>query len=122
MWQYNDPPNPADAADGPQIYDSHLYYSSVFPDLLHSTSSSVSRTVVGVADANEKADMTSSCSKTSFSISSCLDVYMHFSVDLDRPKKDAEQGNDPVAFGEWSLATQFNANTTDAFRRSKPHL
>ena len=61
--------------------------------------------------------MTSICSKTSFSISSYLDVYMHFSVDLDRPKKDAEQGNDPVAFGEWSLATQFNANTTDAFRR-----
>ena len=26
-WQYNNPPNPADAADGPQAYDDHLYYT-----------------------------------------------------------------------------------------------
>ena len=26
-WQYNDPANPADAKDGPQTYDDHLYYS-----------------------------------------------------------------------------------------------
>lgn len=26
-WQYNNPPNPADAKDGPQTYDTHLYYS-----------------------------------------------------------------------------------------------
>jgi len=26
-WQYNNPPNPADAKDGPQTYDDHLYYS-----------------------------------------------------------------------------------------------
>ncbi|KIJ65456.1 glycoside hydrolase family 5 protein [Hydnomerulius pinastri MD-312] len=26
-WQYNDPPNPAYAAIGPQGYDNHLYYS-----------------------------------------------------------------------------------------------
>jgi len=26
-WQYDDPPNPADAALGPQAYDNHLYYS-----------------------------------------------------------------------------------------------
>ncbi|KAH9926968.1 glycoside hydrolase family 5 protein [Fomitopsis serialis] len=26
-WQYDDPPNPADAAIGPQGYDNHLYYS-----------------------------------------------------------------------------------------------
>lgn len=26
-WQYNNPPNPADAKDGPQAYDDHLYYS-----------------------------------------------------------------------------------------------
>lgn len=26
-WQYNNPPNPADAAIGPQSYDNHLYYS-----------------------------------------------------------------------------------------------
>lgn len=26
-WQHNNPPNPADAADGPAAYDGHLYYS-----------------------------------------------------------------------------------------------
>ncbi|KAH7921216.1 glycoside hydrolase [Leucogyrophana mollusca] len=26
-WQHNNAPNPADAADGPQGYDHHLYYS-----------------------------------------------------------------------------------------------
>ena len=26
-WQYNNPSNPADAANGPQGYDNHLYYS-----------------------------------------------------------------------------------------------
>lgn len=26
-WQNNNPPNPADAAIGPQGYDNHLYYS-----------------------------------------------------------------------------------------------
>ncbi|KAG6872903.1 hypothetical protein C0995_005309 [Termitomyces sp. Mi166 len=26
-WQFNNPPNPADVAIGPQIYDNHLYYS-----------------------------------------------------------------------------------------------
>ncbi|KAN0088223.1 glycoside hydrolase family 5 protein [Tylopilus felleus] len=26
-WQYNNPPNPANAAIGPQGYDNHLYYS-----------------------------------------------------------------------------------------------
>lgn len=25
-WQYNDPPNPSQAALGPQAYDNHLYY------------------------------------------------------------------------------------------------
>jgi hypothetical protein len=25
-WQYNNPPNPAAAAIGPQTYDNHLYY------------------------------------------------------------------------------------------------
>lgn len=28
-WQYNNPANPADAAIGPQAYDTHLYYSYV---------------------------------------------------------------------------------------------
>jgi hypothetical protein len=27
LWTYNNPPNPADAKDGPQAYDDHLYYS-----------------------------------------------------------------------------------------------
>jgi len=43
-WQYNNNSNPADAADGPQAYDNHLYYS-----------------FGGVADPNEKAYMTSIC-------------------------------------------------------------
>jgi hypothetical protein len=29
LWQYNSPPNPADAANGPQAYDQHLYYRLV---------------------------------------------------------------------------------------------
>ncbi|GJE93192.1 glycoside hydrolase family 5 protein [Phanerochaete sordida] len=43
-WQYNSPPNPADAALGPQGYDNHLYYS-----------------FGGVADPNPDAYMTSIC-------------------------------------------------------------
>ncbi|KZT00591.1 glycoside hydrolase family 5 protein [Laetiporus sulphureus 93-53] len=43
-WQYDDPPNPADAAIGPQGYDNHLYYS-----------------FGGVADANPTAYMESIC-------------------------------------------------------------
>ena len=29
LWQYNNPPNPSDAAIGPQTYDHHLYYRLV---------------------------------------------------------------------------------------------
>ena len=29
LWQYNSAPNPADAANGPQAYDHHLYYRQV---------------------------------------------------------------------------------------------
>ncbi|KAI0714174.1 glycoside hydrolase family 5 protein [Cerioporus squamosus] len=43
-WQYNDPPNPADAAIGPMGYDNHLYYS-----------------FGGVADPNEEAYMIHIC-------------------------------------------------------------
>ncbi|KAH9951100.1 glycoside hydrolase family 5 protein [Amylocystis lapponica] len=43
-WQYNNPPNPADAALGPQGYDNHLYYS-----------------YGGVADANPTAYLESIC-------------------------------------------------------------
>ncbi|KAJ8588372.1 glycoside hydrolase family 5 protein [Rhizopogon salebrosus TDB-379] len=43
-WQYNNPSNPADAANGPQAYDNHLYYN-----------------FGGVADANPTAYMISIC-------------------------------------------------------------
>ncbi|KAF7346038.1 Glycoside hydrolase family 5 protein [Mycena sanguinolenta] len=43
-WQFNDPPNPAAAANGPQGYDNHLYY--VFG---------------GVADPNPTAYLISIC-------------------------------------------------------------
>ncbi|KAG6381772.1 glycoside hydrolase family 5 protein [Boletus reticuloceps] len=43
-WQYNNPPNPAKAAIGPQGYDNHLYYS-----------------FGGVAAANPDAYLTSVC-------------------------------------------------------------
>ncbi|KAI6117180.1 glycoside hydrolase family 5 protein [Pisolithus croceorrhizus] len=42
-WQYDNPPNPANAAIGPQGYDNHLYYS------------------YGVADADPTAYMQSIC-------------------------------------------------------------
>jgi hypothetical protein len=29
-WQYNNPANPAAAANGPQLYDNHLYYKYAF--------------------------------------------------------------------------------------------
>ncbi|KAG9224177.1 hypothetical protein CCMSSC00406_0006845 [Pleurotus cornucopiae] len=43
-WQFNDPPNPADATLGPQGYDNHLYYS-----------------FGGVADPNPDAYLQSIC-------------------------------------------------------------
>ncbi|KAF6753558.1 glycoside hydrolase family 5 protein [Ephemerocybe angulata] len=43
-WQNNNPPNPADAKIGPQIYDNHLYYSFGW-----------------VADANEEAYLKHVC-------------------------------------------------------------
>ncbi|KAH7890979.1 glycoside hydrolase family 5 protein [Phlebopus sp. FC_14] len=43
-WQYDNPPNPAAAAIGPQAYDNHLYYS-----------------FGGVADSNPTAYLTSVC-------------------------------------------------------------
>ncbi|KAI0954709.1 hypothetical protein AcW1_006510 [Taiwanofungus camphoratus] len=43
-WQYNNPPNPANAALGPQGYDNHLYYN-----------------FGGVADPNPTAYMESIC-------------------------------------------------------------
>ena len=36
LWQYNNPPNPADAANGPHAYDHHLYYRLVHvPSSVH---------------------------------------------------------------------------------------
>ncbi|KEP51496.1 glycoside hydrolase family 5 protein [Rhizoctonia solani 123E] len=73
-WQYNNPPNPADAAIGPQLYDAHLYFS-----------------FGGVADANAES-------------------YMQVICNTDRVTKAREANNSPLVFGEWSLATNFNAS------------
>ncbi|KAI0029966.1 glycoside hydrolase family 5 protein [Vararia minispora EC-137] len=78
-WQNNNPPNPADAAIGPQVYDNHLYYS-----------------FGGVADANPEAYLTSICN-------------------LARAQADSAKSNWPLMFGEWALATNFDAS--DAFLR-----
>ncbi|CUA70583.1 Glucan endo-1,6-beta-glucosidase B [Rhizoctonia solani] len=73
-WQYNNPPNPADAAIGPQLYDAHLYFS-----------------FGGVADPNAES-------------------YMKVICNTDRVAKATEANNSPLVFGEWSLATNFNAS------------
>ncbi|CAE6490971.1 unnamed protein product [Rhizoctonia solani] len=72
-WQYNNPPNPADAANGPQLYDAHLYFS-----------------FGGVADPNP-------------------DSYMRTICNTDRVQKAYSDNNNPLVFGEWSLATNFDA-------------
>jgi len=46
LWQYNDPPNPSEAAIGPQAYDHHLYYS-----------------FGGVADSNPEAYLQNLCNR-----------------------------------------------------------
>ncbi|KAH7339142.1 glycoside hydrolase superfamily [Rhizoctonia solani] len=71
-WQFNNPPNPADAANGPQLYDAHLYFS-----------------FGGVAEPN-------------------ADSYMRTICNTDRVQKAYEQNNNPLVFGEWSLATNFD--------------
>ncbi|KAG8761748.1 hypothetical protein FRC11_013318 [Ceratobasidium sp. 423] len=73
-WQYNNPPNPADAAIGPQLYDVHLYFS-----------------FGGVADPNAES-------------------YMKVICNTDRVTNARAVGNSPLVFGEWSLATNFNAS------------
>ncbi|KAB5589175.1 Glucan endo-1,6-beta-glucosidase B [Ceratobasidium theobromae] len=73
-WQYNNPPNPADAAMGPQLYDAHLYFS-----------------FGGVAEAN-------------------ADSYMRTICNIDRVKTATTDNNRPLVFGEWSLATNFDAS------------
>ncbi|KAF8493036.1 glycoside hydrolase family 5 protein [Russula emetica] len=79
LWQYDNPPNPSDAAIGPQAYDHHLYYS-----------------FGGVAAADPEAYLQDLCNR-------------------DDIRRDTEAGNTPVWYGEFSLATQFNA--TDDFLR-----
>ncbi|CAE6412240.1 unnamed protein product [Rhizoctonia solani] len=71
-WQFNNPPNPADAANGPQLYDAHLYFS-----------------FGGVADPN-------------------ADSYMRTICNTDRVQKAYADNNNPLVFGEWSLATNFD--------------
>ncbi|KAG9097098.1 hypothetical protein FS749_007077 [Ceratobasidium sp. UAMH 11750] len=73
-WQHNNPANPADAADGPQLYDAHLYFS-----------------FGGVADPNP-------------------DSYMRNICNTDRVAQAVAERNTPLVFGEWSLATNFNAS------------
>ncbi|CAE6454224.1 unnamed protein product [Rhizoctonia solani] len=73
-WQYNSPPNPADAANGPQLYDAHLYFA-----------------FGGVADPNAES-------------------YLKVICNTERVKQAREANNGPLVFGEWSLATNFNAS------------
>jgi hypothetical protein len=77
LWQDDDPPNPSDAAIGPQAYDHHLYYS-----------------FGGVAAANPEAYLQNLCNRND-------------------TQQDVVDGNAPVWYGEFSLATEFNA--TDEF-------
>ncbi|KAF8671710.1 glycosyl hydrolase 5 (cellulase A) family [Rhizoctonia solani] len=72
-WQYNNPPNPADAANGPQAYDAHLYFA-----------------FGGVADPNPESYMKTICN-------------------TNRVARAKSVGNSPLVFGEWSVATNFNA-------------
>ncbi|KAG8685732.1 hypothetical protein FRC11_010161, partial [Ceratobasidium sp. 423] len=72
--QYNNPPNPADAAIGPQLYDAHSYFS-----------------VGDVADPNAES-------------------YMKVICNTDRVTNARAVGNSPLVFGEWSLATNFDAS------------
>ncbi|KAH7339165.1 glycoside hydrolase superfamily [Rhizoctonia solani] len=71
---YNNPPNPADAAIGPQLYDAHLFFS-----------------FGGVADPN-------------------AELYLKVICNTDRVTSARAVGNSPLVFGEWSLATNFNAS------------
>ncbi|QRW22470.1 Cellulase (glycosyl hydrolase family 5 protein) [Rhizoctonia solani] len=73
-WQYNNPPNPTAAANGPQLYDAHLYFS-----------------FGGVADPSP-------------------DSYMQTICNTDRVKNAYADNNNPLVFGEWSLATNFDAS------------
>ncbi|KAF8749265.1 Cellulase (glycosyl hydrolase family 5) [Rhizoctonia solani] len=66
--------NPTAAANGPQLYDAHLYFS-----------------FGGVADPNP-------------------DSYMRTICNTDRVKNAYADNNNPLVFGEWSLATNFDAS------------
>ncbi|KIJ30723.1 glycoside hydrolase family 5 protein [Sphaerobolus stellatus SS14] len=77
LWQNVQGFNPANAVQGPAMFDDHLYYN-----------------FGGVADPNPTAYMTSICN-------------------LPRVQNDTSLGNIPMVFGEWSIATNFNA--TDQF-------
>ena len=64
-WQHNNPSNPADAKDGPQTYDDHLYYSfGVRLFRVHDFYALyLSPCRQGIADPNPTAYLTSICSK-----------------------------------------------------------
>lgn len=126
-WQFNDPPNPADATLGPQGYDNHLYYSCVASIqhfcilirifrlglgwvLISPTSvSCVLMVPQGVADPNPDAYLQSICS-TFLAICPLHLELTPSSIDLRRVENDAAVGNSPLWFGEWALSTQFDAS------------
>ncbi|KAF8749210.1 Cellulase (glycosyl hydrolase family 5) [Rhizoctonia solani] len=79
--------NPADAANGPQVYDAHLYFSFGKP------CDRPSRIVPnlhpgGVADPNPESYMKTICN-------------------TNRVAEATAVGNRPLVFGEWSVATNF---------------
>ncbi|KII86072.1 glycoside hydrolase family 5 protein [Plicaturopsis crispa FD-325 SS-3] len=56
-WQYNNPPNPVNAAIGPQAYDSHVYYSASKADPTESAYlTSICNTAIFTTAASVKND------------------------------------------------------------------
>ncbi|KAK2467375.1 hypothetical protein APHAL10511_000610 [Amanita phalloides] len=90
-WQSNHPSNPADAAIGSQLYDNHLYLS------------------FGVRVTYSWLQLVSSWMEHYKCRS---DVVPDLRVQVTR---DAQVGNTPLVFGEWSLTTGFIAS--DSFLR-----
>ena len=62
-WQYNNPPNPANATIGAAGYDNHLYYSFGV-SYVHVADHTMLTTAQGVADANANAYLASICRKS----------------------------------------------------------
>jgi len=93
-WQFNNPPNPTNAAIGNQVYDNHLYYAygvslPVFLGPLWLRT----KNMQGVAQADPDSYLSSICN-------------------LKRVQNDQNAGNSPLWFGEWALATEFTTDDT----------